>query len=283
MAYTVTELRESRTLSVGQQEQAELVFRVVESPAQTDPANIDERAVIDAVITGSSPAAPAEFEDLPQLSARVRPVNGRDEWRVTVTYGLPQGGFGGNSDGSYRVEFTGGTSNELIQVGLSETVYDGESVGGLINVTSQGVEGLQIEEEDYAWTETWIRTGAQATWANQIAISQLRKRVNDAAFRGFAAGEVFFDDFTASPRSQAEWEYRFRFRARPNRTDITVGTGTYSITGIDKGGWEYLWVSYREETTSSGQLISVPVSAYVNKVYRTADFSSLGIGTAALY
>ena len=62
--------------------------------------------------------------------------------------------------------------------------------------------------------------------------------------------------------------------ASKNLTNETVG----DITGIAKKGHEYLWVKY-EDSQSDVSLLKKPRSVYVNQVYKSADFSQLGIGT----
>jgi hypothetical protein len=47
---------------------------------------------------------------------------------------------------------------------------------------------------------------------------------------------------------------------------------------IDKGGWEYLWVSFLADT-SENHLIRTPTSVQIERVYLSGDFSKLGIGT----
>jgi hypothetical protein len=66
----------------------------------------------------------------------------------------------------------------------------------------------------------------------------------------------------------------FKFAASPNMTGLTVGT----ITGINKGGWNHLWVLY-SDNVDQNTLIKRPVAAYVEQVYWPGNFSLLGIGT----
>jgi hypothetical protein len=75
-------------------------------------------------------------------------------------------------------------------------------------------------------------------------------------------------------RGGGDWEITFRFAASPNQTGLSVG----SITGINKKGWEYLWVRYADaEDTGSGAIIKKPIAAYVERVYDDANFGALGI------
>jgi hypothetical protein len=110
----------------------------------------------------------------------------------------------------------------------------------------------------------------------KAALFALTGSVNNAAFRGFAAGEVLFLGASGSQRGQDDWEITFRFAASPNVTGLTVG----SITNIDKRGWDYLWVRYADmEDTTAKALVKRPVAVYVEQVYPFADLSGLGIGT----
>jgi len=68
------------------------------------------------------------------------------------------------------------------------------------------------------------------------------------------------------------WEITHRFSASPNKTGLTIG----DITGIEKKGWEYLWVRYADaEDTAAKTLVKKPAAVYVEKVYEEGDFSVL--------
>jgi hypothetical protein len=103
--------------------------------------------------------------------------------------------------------------------------------------------------------------------------------VNNASFKGFAAGEVKFMGVEGSQRGKGgDWELNFKFAASPNTTSLTIGT----ITSIVKKGWEYVWVGYEEsvDTLGSDKARAVKVrDVYVERVYDTSDFSTMGIGT----
>jgi hypothetical protein len=71
-----------------------------------------------------------------------------------------------------------------------------------------------------------------------------------------------------------DWEITFRFAGQPQR-DRSLGR---PITGINKKGWEYLWVRYADqEDTGSGAIVKRPIAAYVERVYDEAGFAALGI------
>ena len=51
-----------------------------------------------------------------------------------------------------------------------------------------------------------------------------------------------------------------------------------TIVGVDKKGWEYLWVRYAD-AEDQNVLVKKPIAVYVERVYEEGDFSLLGIGT----
>jgi hypothetical protein len=152
---------------------------------------------------------------------------------------------------------------------------------GSINVTADGeVQGIDLDFPTYAWTETHVVPDSTVTNTYKGALYAVANSpVNNASFKGFAAGEVKFMGMEGSQRGKGgDWELNFKFAASPNTTSLTVG----SITGIVKKGWEYVWVGYEEsvDTLGSDKARAVKVrDVYVERVYDTSDFSTLGIGT----
>ena len=113
---------------------------------------------------------------------------------------------------------------------------------GAIGVTSDSVEGTDITVPVYNFTETHYLPIATVTGAYKAALFQLTGKVNNAPFKGFATGEVLFLGASGSQRGADDWEITYRFAASPNVTGLAVGP----ITGINKKGWEYLWVRYAD-------------------------------------
>jgi hypothetical protein len=66
--------------------------------------------------------------------------------------------------------------------------------------------------------------------AYKLTVFALTGRVNNSAFKGFAAGECLFLGAAGTKRASGDWEITFRFAASPNVTGLTIG----DITGIDK-------------------------------------------------
>ena len=78
---------------------------------------------------------------------------------------------------------------------------------------------------------------------------------------------------TGQRRSADDWSLTFTFSRSQNVTSLTVG----DITGINKKGWEYMWVKYVDDTDINDYLIRKPIGVYVERVYEESDFSDLGI------
>jgi len=145
---------------------------------------------------------------------------------------------------------------------------------GAIGATPDGVEGTDIVVPVYQFSETHYLPATFVTPAYKATVFFLTGKVNTTAFKGFAAGEVLFLGASGSMRGGGDWEIAYRFAASPNVTGLTVGP----ITGINKKGWEYLWVRYIDaEDSAAKALVKIPAAAYVEQVYATADLNGLGI------
>jgi len=199
-------------------------------------------------------------------------------WEVTVQYGEkdePESG-----DPSVFSFDTGGGTQHITQSLATINRYAASGTApdfkGAIGVTHDNVEGVDITVPVYNFSETHYLDDALVTLAYRGTLFNLTGKVNNASFKGLAAGECLFLGASGSKRGTDDWEITFRFAASPNRTGITVGP----ITGIAKKGWEYLWVRYADaEDAASNTLVKQPVAAYVEKVYEDGNFAGLGIGT----
>ena len=208
-------------------------------------------------------------------------------WEVTVRYGkLPprevDAGTPDNPMDEITFDTSGGTqkiTQSLATVGTyGLPIEDLEhpppippDFGRAIGVTADSVEGVDITVPVLNFTIT--RRRSTFTLTDFQAIFGLTGRVNSAAFKGFAAGEVLFLGGSGQRRGEEDWEIAYKFAASPNVTGLSIG----GITGIDKTGWEYLWVRYAD-AVDEDTLIQRPVAVYVEKVYESGDFSLLGIG-----
>ncbi len=118
------------------------------------------------------------------------------------------------SDPTGGVALTVGTAN-------GSSTFDGliqDGGGGAGNLEKVG-------------TGTFTLTGAN-TYTGGTIIDGGTLLVNNASWKGFAAGECLFLGASGSKRGSDDWEITFRFAATPNKTGLTVG----DIVDINKKG-----------------------------------------------
>ncbi len=146
---------------------------------------------------------------------------------------------------------------------------------GAIGVNADQIDGCDIVVPKFTWRETYTTPRGSITKAYREILRNLTGKVNDAAFRSMARGEVLFEGASGT---QKGWKFNitFQFAASAN-TSVPIPIG--KIMKINKGGWEYLWVRYQEQANDTlGIRLRVPVAAYCEQVYDFGDFGQLGIG-----
>lgn len=259
MAATCSESFASRSFTLGKQAVRELVWDIIDAADDSEA----ETALYATV--------PSTYSGLELDSVNADPVAGKI-WKGYARYIRPVG------TSEYTFD-TGGGSTKITQsiatiASYAPTGLTAPDFQGAIGVTEDKVEGADIVSPQYQFTETHVFADAAVTSSYKIALARLTGRVNDDTFRGFAAGEVLFLGATGSKRGDENWSITFRFSVSPNATGLTVGT----ITGIDKKGWEYLWMRYADfEHAAANAIVKRPIAAYVEQVYVTDDFTDLGI------
>jgi len=276
MAATISESYLSRSFTLGRQAVRELIYDI------QDATNEDEASAI--LIS----TAPATYKALMLDSVNADPI-GNDIWKGYARY------VRFANDNEYTFD-TGGGSQKITQSLSTVASYApaGQAAPdfrGSIGVSDDKVEGVDIVAPQYQFTETKIFTDASVTTAFKLILFNLTGRTNNATFKGFAAGEVLFMGATGSKRGDEDWSITFRFTCSPNATGLSIGAtpetyyGGYggsdgTITGIAKKGWEYLWVRYADFVdTFAFALVKQPVAVYVERVYYSGNYSTLGIGT----
>ena len=204
---------------------------------------------------------------------------GDNAWQVTINY-AKDGAEDGNQPLKRARSFdtSGGTQHITQAYGEAKFGANAPDQQKAIGVDSNGVNGVDIVVPQLQWQESYDVPNAFVTDAYIRGVSGVTGTTNNAAFRGFEAGEVLFVGCSGSQewddeKGRGPWSLSFRFVASKNVTGETIG----EISGVNKKGHEYLWVRY-EESESSSVLIKKPKAVYVNKVYRESSFSALGIG-----
>ena len=225
-------------------------------------------------------ASPASHNGLVRSDAQVEEIHDRI-WLGTVRYAPSAANPPQTGESSFAFETRGGTQHitqSLATVAsyASPDIPAAPNFDGAIGVTEDSVDGVDITVPVYTFSETHYLSPGAVTTAYKGTLFALTGCVNDAAFKGLTAGECLFLGAAGTKRGDDPWEISFAFAGSPNVTGLSIG----SIVGIEKKGWEYIWASYRQtEDTAAKMLVRKPIAAYVERVYREGNFSSLGIGT----
>tara|TARA_Y100000589_G_scaffold253557_1_gene242272 strand:- start:32 stop:895 length:864 start_codon:yes stop_codon:yes gene_type:complete len=287
MSITVEEKYDSRQSTTGDNAQVTLTYIASGSD--------DDLAIKSAVEN----FAPETYDSLPRQSVQIEPIS-EEYWDASVRYAettsTTSGGSSAPDPGSgeytYSFDTMGGTQHitqSLDTVGsyADSSIPSAPDFHGAIGVSNTNgnaeVQGVDITVPIYNFSETHYLTTEQVTPEYKGTLFQLTGKVNNATFRGLAAGECLFLGASGTlhgtetdTETTGDWEITYRFAASPNKTGITIG----SITGIAKKGWEYLWVRYADvEDMDAMAMVKRPVAAYVEQVYEDGDFSSLNIGS----
>lgn len=229
--------------------------------------------------------APAAVNGKP-LSPTESEVEEIDESGIftgTAVYVSPE--YGNREAGSFTLSFDiAGTTQRITQSRSTVASYTRpgswvRSFGGALNVSSDGsVEGTDIivPTVSYEFTKTYPDDQFEDGTFIRVLIAAVGS-VNDDTWQGLDAGEALLSRVSGRRRHDGKWDVTFGVAVSLNEEDLAVG----EITGIDKEGWDYLWVYYAEEekTTGGGQKYvgKVPVNAFVERIYRRTDYDLLEI------
>ena len=270
MAVTVEEKFESRETTSGQNPSATLTYWI---DGTTDDA--EARSELGA-------KAPTQYDlfgtgifFLPRQDLSVNPI-GEQLWEGVVTYGVRPA----TNESNYSFDTGGGSqhiTHSLQTMGqYAPPAKTAPNFRGAIGVTTDDVEGVDILVPVFNFAETNYLPDSVVNGAYKATLLDLTGKVNTAPFKGMAAGECLFLGASGSKRGGGDWEIAFHFAGSPNVTGLVIG----DITGIDKKGWEYMWIRYVDRKDgSTGASVKYPAAAYVERVYDYGDFSGLGIGT----
>jgi hypothetical protein len=191
-------------------------------------------------------------------------------WEGTVRYGPWKSGYSFSTSGG-TVHVSQGLKNGTHNYPNDANTPDFEDA---INVEADNVNGVDIVSSVFNFTETHTFVQSAVTEAYQSDLATVTGTVNNASFRGFAAGEVLFLGVDGNLQGSGDWTLTFKFSVSKNQTNLSVG----SLTGIAKAGWDYMWVKYKK-STSAGHPVQIPAFVYVNRVYIYTDFSLLDLGS----
>jgi hypothetical protein len=160
----------------------------------------------------------------------------------------------------------GGTENfkNLLNVRFG---YDKENNENII----EAVDGVEIPMPVCDLCETHWKNNSEITENYRRTLAIMVGKINNASFRGFAAGELQYLGAELNQRKKrGDWEISYHFAACENQTNITIG----GITGINKKGWEYIWpIKKINPETKLPEIVQINVE----QIYPYANFSALEI------
>ena len=273
MPVTVLEKSDSRQSTLEEKPQLGVV------PAQVERGYVISGTDDDVVAKSSLAAAtPSLYDGLVRQTLQIEPV-GPGIWEGTVRYGQAENQQSQAGESTFSFDTGGGTQHitQSLQT-IGRYPNNAPDFGGAIGVTHDNVEGVDITIPVYQFSETHYLPASVVTPAYRGTLFYLTGKVNSGSFRGLQPGECLFLGASGSRRGTSaddDWEISFRFAGSPNVSGLQVG----SIGGINKKGWEYMWVRYQDaEDEDAKVLIKKPIAVYIEKVYEQANLGGLGIG-----
>jgi hypothetical protein len=210
----------------------------------------------------------SRFRELYLQQVSFEPLTG-GLWEITAEYGVI------NKEGAvYQLDTSGGSEHVTQSLATIARHGNAPDCQGAVNYDGESVQGTDIMARRFAWNEQYRISGAYFTPTYQLTLFNLTYTVNNATFRGLAAGQVMFMGATAARQGLHPVEITYYFEASPNKYSYSVG----GISVTQKRGWEYQWVRYLKEE-SDNRIIEKPDGVYIEQMYEWGDFSQLGIGT----
>ena len=200
-----------------------------------------------------------------------------DTWYVEVKYGPTQGQQPGNSEWNFNIGIRNVHTSHSLET-INTYVPDGDAAEDFkqaVNVTGSGadlrVEGVDVPEPTFGWQETLYLKLENFTSAYLTKLRNAVGKTNVTAFRVFGAQEVQLVGISGQPAGNCV-AMTFSFAGSPSVEGLAIG----DINGIDKKGFEYLWVRYKTDQGITG-LTQVPAQVNIEKVIDTYEFADLGI------
>lgn len=260
MAILIEELNDSRSIGY---ERGERRYRVTGT-------NDSE-----AARSGVWADAPIYFGGLIKQDARVDVTasyaGGIGHFVVVVPYAKRRPPIEGSITEAFE---TSGGSQRITQA-LAATAYGPGAIEDeklIIGWDGETVQGIDVIVPQWDFSLRCELDPADVTEAYKATISLLTGRVNNAAWRGFAAGTLLFRGATGPGYTEDDplYEIAYNFSASPNRTGLSVG----GITGIAKDGWEHMDIRYANDEDGT-RIIAKPIAVYVQQIYETGNFGDI--------
>ena len=245
-----------------------------------------KKAALEAVAS----AAPSSCGGLPLAEIRFGGYVGDGNISATAMYASSSS----DGDSDYDEEMPtmsfdcGGGTKHLTYCGGSQSRrYGTLDAGNAIGWNGKSgdaceIAGVDVPTAQFRLTYTRVMTRAAAQDVNFMrACGSFVGKVNDAAFKGWAAGEVMFlgASFSAPLKGRQKVVVTYNFSVQPNETNVTIAG--HSVGDVD--GYDYVWTIPRTTVPTSGGAVSGHPKLEVDGVFVApvcdrVSFSSLGLG-----
>lgn len=215
---------------------------------------------------------------LRNISAGEETKNG---WKFTIEYGPPHRKQFQENEPTY-VQFGFTTNGDSKHLSRSLAVISAVARTGattlppetyrLIGASKDTVEGIDISDASLAFNITGFYDTSVWNTSVLTLFTAMTKRMNNATFYGFPAGEVLLDDVQAQGEILKVTPVTFNFLHSPN-INGAVDLPFPVLTAL---GHDYIDYRYVEEAMSD-QIVQWPLYRYVHRVREFGNFSLLGI------
>lgn len=239
-------------------------------------AGIFDRATVHATALSLIPTAVAVIEGILYRQDIELKEAGAGLYYIRAPYARNN-----SNTGSIRFAFstTGGSFHiKTSKESVARYPNNAEDFKQLINVKKSGgkfdVEGTDIIIPALKLSYTIKHPMGMVNEDFARAIAGVTSCCNSGVFRGFQPGEVLFLGADGSQGTDSEAEVTCHFAAEKNLQGLIIG----DITGIQKDGHDFLWVTW-EDDTDNGKPIAKPKAVYIERVYERVDLATiLGFG-----
>lgn len=263
MAITINERFQSRDSTMGPSPDGVLKYVI-----QGTDSEVTAQALVAAI-------APGAWGTLYRQNAKLAHQGG-DVWYADVQYG-PRNQQAGQSEWSFsiatkqqHITHSLETIESYVAAGEAETNFR-QAINVVGDGDQQRIEGVDIPVAEFTWQETLYLPMVQFTSAYLAILKAAVSKVNENAFRIWAAEEVMLQGVSGNPAGD-NVALTFQFASEESEAGMTIGT----IANIAKTGWHYLWVASRDVHDVGGERIRPhPQQVNVEKVIKTYDFAKL--------
>ena len=251
----------SPVINLGSNPTAEITYRIRGSEDEVEISNY------------AAAQFPLLFLNMVRDNIRLQPT-GFQRWSGRANY-IQAPSTGSFTDAPSSFETSGGTQHiKFSRETLGSYAPNNGTAAdfkGAINCNGKTVKGTDVVVPVYKFTEPLILPAILVNQAYRLNLFAATGKTNSGSFKGFDAGEVLFLGATGAPRGENEYAITGRFAASPNLTNVSIG----DITGISKGGWNYLWC-YFEDGVGENTLLKKPLFAYTERVYDSTSLNGFG-------